>query len=59
MSPKPGFDTIAVHGGAAPDPTTGSRAVPIYQTVAYNFKTPTTPPTSSACASSATSTRAS
>ncbi len=34
----PGFDTRAVHGGAAPDPTTGSRAVPIYQTVAYNFK---------------------
>jgi len=34
----PGFDTLAVHGGAAPDPTTGSRAVPIYQTVAYNFK---------------------
>lgn len=33
-----GFDTRAVHGGAAPDPTTGSRAVPIYQTVAYNFK---------------------
>src|SRR5659263_317595 len=32
------FDTVAVHGGATPDPTTGSRAVPIYQTVAYNFK---------------------
>ncbi len=31
------FDTVAVHGGAAADPTTGSRAVPIYQTVAYNF----------------------
>jgi len=31
------FDTVAVHGGASPDPTTGSRAVPIYQTVAYNF----------------------
>ena len=37
-STTPRFDTIAVHGGAAPDPTTGSRAVPIYQTVAYNFK---------------------
>jgi len=37
-STAPRFDTIAVHGGAAPDPTTGSRAVPIYQTVAYNFK---------------------
>ncbi len=34
----PGFDTRAIHAGAAPDPTTGSRAVPIYQTVAYNFK---------------------
>ena len=32
------FDTIAVHGGAAADPTTGARAVPIYQTVAYNFR---------------------
>jgi len=37
-STTPGFDTLAVHGGAAPDPTTGSRAVPIYQTVAYNFR---------------------
>jgi len=37
-STAPRFDTIAVHGGATPDPTTGSRAVPIYQTVAYNFK---------------------
>jgi OAH/OAS sulfhydrylase len=37
-STRPGFDTRAVHAGAAPDPTTGSRAVPIYQTVAYNFK---------------------
>ncbi len=34
----PRFDTVAVHGGATPDPTTGSRAVPIYQTVAYNFR---------------------
>src|SRR5512140_598429 len=32
------FDTIAVHGGATADPTTGARAVPIYQTVAYNFR---------------------
>jgi len=37
-STHPGFDTLSVHAGAAPDPTTGSRAVPIYQTVAYNFK---------------------
>jgi O-acetylhomoserine (thiol)-lyase len=37
-STRPGFDTRAVHAGASADPTTGSRAVPIYQTVAYNFK---------------------
>ncbi len=37
-SASPRFDTVAVHGGAKPDPTTGSRAVPIYQTVAYNFR---------------------
>ncbi len=38
MSSSHRFDTLAVHGGAVPDPTTGSRAVPIYQTVAYNFR---------------------
>ena len=32
------FDTIALHGGQQPDPTTGSRAVPIYQTTSYVFK---------------------
>jgi O-acetylhomoserine (thiol)-lyase len=32
------FDTNAIHGGTSPDPTTGARAVPIYQTVAYNFE---------------------
>jgi O-acetylhomoserine (thiol)-lyase len=37
-STHPGFDTRAIHAGASADPTTGSRAVPIYQTVAYNFK---------------------
>lgn len=37
-NPAFGFDTLAVHGGQSPDPTTGSRAVPIYQTVAYNFR---------------------
>ena len=31
------LETIAVHGGQAPDPTTGSRAVPIYQTTSYVF----------------------
>jgi O-acetylhomoserine (thiol)-lyase len=33
-----GFETRQVHAGAAPDPTTGSRAVPIYQTTAYQFR---------------------
>ncbi|WP_177505862.1 homocysteine synthase [Anaerosinus sp.] len=32
------FATLAVHGGQEADPTTGSRAVPIYQTTAYNFR---------------------
>jgi O-acetylhomoserine (thiol)-lyase len=32
------FNTLAVHAGAAPDPTTGARATPIYQTTAYAFK---------------------
>jgi len=31
------FDTIALHGGQEPDPTTNSRAVPIYQTTSYAF----------------------
>lgn len=34
---KQHFATMAVHAGQVPDPTTGSRAVPIYQTTAYNF----------------------
>lgn len=32
------FETLQLHAGQAPDPTTGSRAVPIYQTTSYNFK---------------------
>jgi O-acetylhomoserine (thiol)-lyase len=32
------FETIQLHGGQEPDPTTGSRAVPIYQTTSFNFK---------------------
>jgi len=36
-SSTPRFDTNAIHAGQTPEPTTGSRAVPIYQTVAYNF----------------------
>ena len=31
------FATLAVHAGQSPDPTTGSRAVPIYQTTSYLF----------------------
>ena len=38
MSEKtPGFDTLAIHAGAAPDPATGARVTPIYQTTAYVF----------------------
>jgi len=33
-----GFETKQVHAGAAPDPTTGARAVPIYQTTSYAFR---------------------
>lgn len=33
-----GFDTLALHAGQDPDPTTGARAVPIYQTTSYCFK---------------------
>ena len=33
----PGFDTLAIHAGAKPDPTTGARATPIYQTASYVF----------------------
>src|ERR1700754_3054537 len=31
-------ETIALHGGQAPDPVTGSRAVPIHQTTSYQFR---------------------
>ena len=34
---QPGFETIALHGGQKPDPTTNARAVPIYQTTSYVF----------------------
>jgi O-acetylhomoserine (thiol)-lyase len=34
----PGFDTLAVHAGAKPDPTTGARTTPIYQTASYVFE---------------------
>ena len=32
------LSTIALHAGQVPDPTTGARAVPIYQTTSYVFK---------------------
>jgi O-acetylhomoserine (thiol)-lyase len=32
------FDTLALHAGQQPDPATGARAVPIYQTTSYVFK---------------------
>jgi hypothetical protein len=35
---KLGFSTRQLHAGYSPDPTTGSRAVPIYQTTSYQFK---------------------
>jgi O-acetylhomoserine (thiol)-lyase len=35
--PKFGFETLAVHAGAAPDPVTGSRAIPIHQTTSFVF----------------------
>jgi O-acetylhomoserine (thiol)-lyase len=33
----PGLDTMALHAGAQPDPTTGARATPIYQTASFTF----------------------
>ena len=36
--PTYAFDTNALHAGYQPDPTTGSRAVPLYQTTSYVFK---------------------
>src|SRR5436190_2409832 len=38
MSDSWGFETKQVHAGASPDPTTGARAVPIYQTTSYVFR---------------------
>ncbi|MBM1220847.1 O-acetylhomoserine aminocarboxypropyltransferase/cysteine synthase [Ponticoccus sp. SC2-23] len=36
--PKYGFETLQIHAGAQPDPATGARQVPIYQTTAYVFR---------------------
>ena len=38
MSQEWGFETKQVHAGAVPDPTTGARAVPIYQTTSFVFR---------------------
>ena len=38
MSEHWGFETRQIHAGAEPDPTTGARAVPIYQTTSYQFR---------------------
>jgi len=35
---EPGFDTLSLHAGQQPDPVTGARATPIFQTVAYVFR---------------------
>ena len=37
MADNPGFNTLAIHAGAQPDPTTGARATPIYQTTSFVF----------------------
>ncbi len=34
---QPGFSTLSIHAGAKPDPTTGARVTPIYQTTAFVF----------------------
>ncbi|MBV1867462.1 MAG: O-acetylhomoserine aminocarboxypropyltransferase/cysteine synthase [Marinosulfonomonas sp.] len=36
--PTYGFDTLQIHAGAKPDPATGARQTPIYQTTAYVFR---------------------
>ncbi len=38
MTETPGFETLQIHAGQEPDSATGSRAVPIYQTTAYQFR---------------------
>ena len=40
MTTKPkthGFDTLSLHAGSRPDPATGARATPIYQTSSFVF----------------------
>ena len=38
MSESYSFETLQIHAGQAPDPTTGARALPLYQTTAYQFR---------------------
>jgi O-acetylhomoserine (thiol)-lyase len=38
MAPNWGFETKQIHSGQVPDPATGARAVPIYQTTSYQFR---------------------
>jgi O-acetylhomoserine (thiol)-lyase len=38
MTKTHGFDTLQIHAGARPDPATGARQTPIYQTTAYVFR---------------------
>jgi O-acetylhomoserine/O-acetylserine sulfhydrylase len=37
VTKAPEYETIALHGAQEPDPINGSRALPLYQTCAYNF----------------------
>jgi len=37
MAESYSLETLALHGGQEPDPTTGARAVPIYQTTSFVF----------------------
>jgi len=54
---KQRLGTLALHAGQKPDPVTGARAVPIYQTTSYVFRTQPTPRGFSGWRSSATFTR--
>ena len=37
-APPYGFETLSIHAGASPDPTTGARTTPIFQTTSYVFE---------------------
>ena len=53
-----GFNTLAIHAGTEPDPATGARQVPIYQTTAYVFRDADHAAKCSTCKRWAISTRA-